>query len=301
MRFVKYKLITLGIFCLRKLAGVLEPFYNRLVKVKGLYYDFRMNDNDIMLVSFPKSGTTWLQMVMYQLLTDGEMNFTHIRDEIPFLEQNIANGKSLAVSRLRRRVYASHLSYGEMPKGSGKYIYIMRDGMDVLMSLYHHAQTSYSFKGSLDEYFKDFKNARERLWASHVHEWVSNRDNLDLLLLRYEDLQNDLASCIRRIADFCQIDLAESQMQRVVERSSFSFMKRHEPKFDMNTYLIHLYGFSNTTNFIRQGLSGKSKEYFTPEQAREFCRLENDRFLDNPYLKAYKEDYAIRSVAEPVE
>ena len=40
---------------------------------------FGQRDSDIYIVSYPKSGTTKMQMILYQLTTEGHMDFNHIR------------------------------------------------------------------------------------------------------------------------------------------------------------------------------------------------------------------------------
>jgi len=44
---------------------------------------------DIYIVSYPRSGTTWLQMILYQLTSDGSMGFDHITE---FIERALSLG-----------------------------------------------------------------------------------------------------------------------------------------------------------------------------------------------------------------
>src|SRR5579872_5891123 len=58
----------------------------KILQVRALYEGF---PDDIFIVSYPKSGTTWVQMILYQLMTSGEMNFPHIDCVSPHLEETL--------------------------------------------------------------------------------------------------------------------------------------------------------------------------------------------------------------------
>src|ERR1019366_6253139 len=79
--------------CARRASGFLRRSSRALTKVAhrlsrlggGLLFVPR--PNDIYIVSYPRSGTTWLQMILYQLTTDGNMDFDHITEFVPFFER----------------------------------------------------------------------------------------------------------------------------------------------------------------------------------------------------------------------
>jgi hypothetical protein len=52
----------------------------RMIKLMN---DFGQRDSDIYVVSYPRSGTTLMQMILYQMTTDGDMGFKHIYDVSP--------------------------------------------------------------------------------------------------------------------------------------------------------------------------------------------------------------------------
>lgn len=49
-------------------------------RMKKLMQDFGARETDIYVVTFPKSGTTLMQMIIYQLTTQGNMDFQHLYD-----------------------------------------------------------------------------------------------------------------------------------------------------------------------------------------------------------------------------
>ena len=268
---------------------ILKPLYLTGKKIKLLWetLDFYRKSNtfplyndDILIVTYPKSGTTWLQMILYQLTTDGNMDFNHISEKIPFLERlsGIGEGNQQDASR---RIFKTHLKYSLIPKGPCKYIYVVRDGRDVAVSYYHHYESLFGFKAPFEAFFRRFMKGRVQYgnWFKHVYHWHRNSKKLDVLYLSYEELKNDLQATIIRIAQFCEIPYDQEQLKRVVERSGFAFMKEHENKFEHITEVIVEQGWI-PGQFIRKGKSKYWSSYFTPPQ-EELYQKQYQKWLEN--------------------
>lgn len=66
--------------------------------------------DDIYIVTYPRSGTTWLQMILYQMMTRGEMSFAHISQVIPFFDRALLSRTNFAALP-SPRVFKTHLSF----------------------------------------------------------------------------------------------------------------------------------------------------------------------------------------------
>jgi hypothetical protein len=213
----------------------LRHAYERLHTLRyGLEYDG--SPDDIFIVTYPKSGTTWLQMIVYQLTTDGAMDFANIDEVSPFLEITMMpQGMKISDLPATPRVVKTHLSYQLIPKGPGRYIYGIRNGLDVAVSYHHHARKYLApwRQYSLGEFFSRFMAGEVPFgsWFEHVAGWLRNKDRLNVLVVTYEDLSTDLEAGVKRIADFCGITIDPAAMPRILERCSFAFMREHEAKF----------------------------------------------------------------------
>jgi hypothetical protein len=244
--------------------GVLVPWHMKLQRVRqrlwflqyGLEYEG--SPDDIFIVTYPRSGTTWLQMILYQLTTDGAMEFAYIDEVSPFLEATmIPRGRKISDLPGTPRVVKSHLHYHEIPKGPGRYIYGVRNGLDVVVSYHQHSRKHVQGMGglSLGEFFGRFMAGQVLYgsWFEHVDGWLRNKDRLNVLVVTYEELSADLEGTIKRIADFCGITIDPADMPRILERCSFAFMREHDARFGG--------GLPRTPNapdtpFIRQGQVG---------------------------------------------
>ena len=222
--------------------AVLTPCHMKLHRIQrwvrtlqyGLEYDG--SPDDIFIVTYPRSGTTWLQMIVYQLTTDGAMDFAHIDEVSPFLEITmIPRGRKISDLPARPRVVKSHLRYDAIPKGPGRYIYGVRNGLDVAVSYHHHARKYLTGlkQHSLGEFFNLFMAGQVPFgsWFDHVDAWLRNEDRLNVLVVTYEELIADLEAGVKRIADFCGITIDPAAMPRILERCSFAFMREHDAKF----------------------------------------------------------------------
>lgn len=238
------------------------------------YLDFVPRPDDILIVTYPRSGTTWLQMILYQLATDGNMEFTHISQVVPWFERFSLNGKDIEALP-SPRILKTHLPYREIfmsiPKGPGKYIYLTRNGKDVAVSYFHFYTSHLGFRGTFSEFFDRFMRGKVKYgsWFKHVADWRSHRDDLNVLFLEYEDLIHDLAGNIQKIADFCGFEVQPERLPVILERCSFAFMKKHEIQFDHAMELFLDHGIKLGA-FLRKGQTNYGKEYLSSEQEALF-------------------------------
>jgi hypothetical protein len=252
------------------LAVLLERAVGWIRSVKLIHCEFVPRPDDIFIVTYPRSGTTWMQMILYQLTTDGSMDFPHIYEYCPWFEESSRSADGFE-GRPSPRLFKSHLSYGRIPKGPGKYIYIARNGKDVAVSFFHFSRSHGGFRGTFDEFFERFMRGRVEggSWFKHVKGWWRHRNDANVLFLYYEELLHDLEGCLRRIIAFCNLDVDPARLPTILERSSFAFMKAHESQFDPQRGVLWEQGVQSTA-FIRQGQAGAWKGTLSPQQAARF-------------------------------
>jgi hypothetical protein len=234
--------------------------------------NFRPRPDDIFVVTYPRSGTTWTQMILYQLTTDGRMDFAHITQVCPWFERAFKAGHDLDALP-GPRVFKSHLTYRRIPKGPCKYLYVARDGKDVAVSYYHFHRSHMDYQGTFDEFFAKFLAGELSYgsWLRHVEGWWAHRADGNVLFLHYEDMVHDLPGSLRRIARFCELDVEPERFDSIVDRCGFAFMKAHESQFDPLLGIMWERGARPTTH-LRIGRPGGWKERLSPEQEAEFDR-----------------------------
>jgi len=246
-----------------------------------LLYDFIVNfqtrPDDVFVVTYPKSGTTWVQEIVWQIFNEGQVTSDHIMQRVPFLEAGTSarfpqpNYNTLPSPRIVK----THLPYNIVPKSANednkcKYIYIARNPKDVAVSRFKFTTNlkvfGNGFNGPWEFYTKLFVegNVGWNFWNDHVLGWWKHKDDPNILFLKYEDLQKDLLSHVRMIANFLNKPLSDELISRIAEQCTFSAMKKNAA-----SYQIKKDG-EGEASLLRKGVVGDWKNYFTPELNERF-------------------------------
>ncbi len=197
---------------------------------------FQPRPTDIIISPFAKCGTTWIQQTVHGLRTRGSMDFGEITEVTPWLEAAADLGLDLESEQVATpRAFKSHLSWDNVPKG-GKYIVVFRDPMRALLSMYKFFEGWLMEPGaiSFESFAYDHFLARQspRSYWHHLVSWLSQKDNNQVLLLCYEQLQDSFEPAVERIAAFMDIDLDNELAQIINRQSSLAYMQHHGSHFD---------------------------------------------------------------------
>ncbi len=198
--------------------------------------EFRPAASDIVVATYPKCGTTWMQQIVHGVRTGGAMDFADISDKIPWIEMTPLLGEDLEADQgSQPRAFKTHADWANAPKG-GRYIVVVRNPNDALMSFYHFMR-GWLFEAEAIDVADFARGVFSRggpfgTYWHHVRSWWAQRDVEPTLFITFEEMKRDLAGSVRAVADFVGAELDPPTMARVVEQSSFAFMKAHASKFD---------------------------------------------------------------------
>lgn len=215
------------------------------------------DERDVVLAGYPKSGTTLMQMLMYQLTSDGDMGFEHMWHICPNLPEHgimFPEFRALAFRSRPPRLFKSHAMHERLPRIC-KAIYVYRDPCDVVVSYYHHLISTREYSGDLASFVGAFLAGTERMliwgtWLAHMRSWWRARTSPNVLFVSFDELTVDIASCAARIASWCGIDFDAATSARVVAACSFENMKRHAGQLDPRA------GALKPEEFFRRGKLG---------------------------------------------
>lgn len=249
-------------------------------RMTKLMSDFGQRDSDIYVVSYPRSGTTLMQMILLQMTTDGDMAFKHIYDVSPWCRFSAFFNLPMP-SVGERRIIKTHDPY-ELFKHvkKGKFLFLVRDCLDVIPSIYQ--QTLDYVDPSVN--FDQLSDRNMKRWFEYNIEWAENRSGLEILYLNYEDLVGKKEKVILIISKFLNIEIDDRTLERVLQRTSFEFMKKHESKFGEQPDHWKVYN-----NFIRNGRAGEGKLKFTEGQLKEYRQLSREYKIQGTNLQRYFE------------
>jgi hypothetical protein len=194
---------------------------------------FAVYPDDTLLVSYPRSGNTWTRFLIANLKhPEVDVSFANIERLIP----DTSSQSSQALKRTPRpRLIKTHEYFDHRYK---RVIYVVRDPRDVAVSYYHFLRKVRQFEDdcSIERFVEHFIRGRGRLideawgsWGENVASWIYTRgERDDFLLCRYEDLLENPAQQLSRIAFFLGVEPSPQLLQQAVERSSADRMREME-------------------------------------------------------------------------
>lgn len=232
-----------------------------IIGIRSASNFLQVRDDDIWLVSYPKSGNTWLRFLLGNLSSNASVDFLSIERIIPDI---YANSMANLCKLQSPRILKSHEAFDRRYK---KIIYIVRDPRDVVISYLKHQQkmrnipTDYSMDVFGEEFIKGALPAGS--WKEHVGSWLGAKDGeSNFILIRYEDLLKDTENTLRNIVSKITGFPVKREFYQAVVLSSFERMKELE-KLQSGKWLPTRNSDKNI-NFIRAGKSEQWKESLSP-------------------------------------
>jgi estrone sulfotransferase len=217
----------------------------------------RRND-DQYIVSYPRSGNTWLRAILTNLISPGANSNP---DLFRLIVPGVSIRKTFQINALASpRILKSHTWFRREIKRA---VYLVRDGRDVLVSLYHYLVTRVgrgdeeSFAQFFDFYCRGYYGHH---WHENVVSWLTDGrsilgDNLEVI--HFEDLKSDTVECVAKIVDFLKLDASLDQIYTSIELTSLERMRSIERSRRGD--------FSNPNmSFYRGGKTGQWEDCLTP-------------------------------------
>lgn len=241
-------------------------------------HNFQAREDDILIATFPKAGTTWTQEIVDLIMLNGDVERSMRAPcfvKVPFIDLNpkpMLSGVDAANAMKSPRLLKTHLPIQLVPPSfwekNVKVIYVARNAKDCMVSYFHFQRMNKGLPdpGTWNEYFSTFlaENVAWGSWFDHVIGWWKVKDKHQILYVFYEDMIEDPRREIRKISTFLGKELTEEVVDAIQHHTSFDAMKDN-PMTNCSVLPSSVFD-QSISPFIRKGKVGDWKNHFLVAQ-----------------------------------
>jgi len=269
--------------------------------VESFQKHFQAKETDVIVASFPKSGTIWLKALAFAIvnhqrfssLENHPLLTSNPHELVPFLEfvfcGDIHDQLHLLANKPDPRVLGTHTPFPSLPdsiKDSNcKIIYICRNPFDNFVSAWNYfnkikpeSLPAVPLDEAFEMYCKGIMDYGP--WWSHMlgywNESVAKPNKV--LFLKYDDLKEDTSFHVKRIADFFGCSFTEEEenngtVEGIIQLCSFKKMK------DLEVNKSGKVGKAGVEkkNFFRKAETGDWINYFSPSMIEKLSKIVEEK------------------------
>lgn len=265
-----------------------------------IWNDFSFRDDDIIISTYAKSGTTWMQQIIAQMMMGGDPDL-EVAEMSPWMDLRVPPKEvklPMVEAQTHRRFLKTHLPVDALVfSPRAKYLYIGRDGRDVVWSLYnHHVNANEMWYDALNntpgrvgptierppedirQYWRDWLDKDGfPFWSfwENISTWWAIREQPNVMFVHFANLKKDMTGEMRKIADFLDIEIDESRWGTIVEYCTFDWMKANATK---SVPLGGAFWDAGAQVFINKGVNGRWADVLTDEESTEYESLAVKKF-----------------------
>ena len=252
---------------------------------------FKFRDGDIVVATYAKSGTTWMQQILAQLIFNGAENL-EISKVSPWVDFRLMPPEVIAglEDLAHRRFVKTHLPVDALVFSSkAKYLYIGRDGRDAAWSFFNHYRNLTEDRRSamndapglvgpplprcpeeVHEFYRTwFAENGKPIWPfwENIRSWWAIRALPNVKLVHFNGLKADLSGSIRDIAGFLGIAIDEARFPDIVAHCTFDYMKAHAERMAPRGGESWVGG---ARTFINKGTNGRWRDTLSVEEVKAY-------------------------------
>jgi len=234
-----------------------------------------LKPHDMFQASYPRSGSTWLRFMLFQILRGEEAGFGKIERVIPEIEAHRGVPPLLPGGG---RLIKTHEQYR---KDYTRAVFLVRDVRDVFLSCYVRAVEAglaqLVSKGDIDSFLLNFLEGtalQQGSWQQHTRSWLESplAKNGNLMVVRYEDLRRSPEQVLGQLLRFLGVTPDVQVIRKAIENNSLQQMRAKEDKARQIGEQSSLLGCHNSTGedgrFVRKGAVGGWREKLTDAQIK---------------------------------
>ena len=224
------------------------------------------------IVSYPKSGRTWLQKMIIEAICLERGIKEKIND---ITELSEMADLPLILSTHAGSSWEEHIqdentvSVDDWSKYShAKVVFLYRDPRDILVSQYHHIVNRTGYMTFHKDYVIDNKNVGLLKIINFMNKWLKNSDahSDKIMILSYETMRQDTETDLARLFEFWDIPVSPENIKQAIENCTLDKMRQKEKENADSPWMVTKKGAGSNAFHSRKGMIGEYLEFFSEDQ-----------------------------------
>ncbi len=247
---------------------------------------------DAYIVSFPKSGRTWLRVLIGKALCEKY----NLPEAIMLRTEKVTSGAGILcttfthdLSSMKDRYEHYRLPTDKSKYAEKKVILLTRDIEDILVSCYFHAtrrtkRKDKLYSGTLSDLIRSDRYGARKV-ISFYNIWHGQREvPKEFMLIRYEDMHEKTDEVLAQVLHFLGAKNIERHIiETAVQFASFNSMKKKERAGFFKHHSMKPRNTNDPESYkVRKGVVGGYKSYLSQEDIKYIDELKRE--LGCPFL-----------------
>ncbi|XP_077970178.1 amine sulfotransferase-like isoform X2 [Styela clava] len=249
-------------------------------------------ENEVMVASYAKTGTTWTREIIRQILYGRDEKLDDLTKDItlPHLYLESCTPSKFNVMHnipIPRRYFVTHLpaelvNLEKYKRRNIKIVYTLRNPKDRLVSFFNFLK-GFPLQGELEKFATDDWNEyferemkepyplrmrKGESYLDHILSWLPHlENNKNAILIVYEEMIKNPFKKTKELSEFLDVKLSNDEINKIVKNCSIDNTKKSDMVSKSEDGMIR-----NTIKLCLTGTIGKWKNHFTAEQSAEIDR-----------------------------
>ncbi len=242
---------------------------------------------DAFVVSYPKSGRTWLRFILanyfnYLFKLNLKIDLHNFFTLLP--NDNSDKQKGLKAYAFYDRQELPFILFSHERKDTGKFkgkvIFLIRSPYDLIVSdFFQQTEHLNSFNGGIKDFIRDNKKGMPRL-CSFLNKWVDEVNDKKHFVLSYEELTKNTYTSVKKLLEYLEIEIDDNILINAVENSEFSKMQNLEKEQGLPSPQEYDLANNNALR-MREGKNGSYKKYLDEEDIEFINLVMKDRLKED--------------------